>query len=51
MPLEERVFKASNGVTVVMTGSPNFELIDHAMADLYRKVAARKKKEGGRNAA
>ena len=48
--MDKKTYKASNGVTVVMAGSPNYELVDQAMADLYRKVAARTKKKGeGKN--
>lgn len=33
---------ASNGITVVMHGTPDYGLVEQAMTDLYRKVRDRK---------
>lgn len=45
----KNTYNASNGVSVVMRGNPNNNLVGCAMADLHRKNESQK--EVGRNAA
>ena len=46
--MNKTTYTASNGVSVVMRGNPNQDLIAHALTEAYRKAGARK---GEKNAA